>query len=160
MNNNNFIPYIAIQTSKGKMKCLIDTGANKNYISPDHVNIGNCKTETGISVTNINGTHTIDKSASFDRFGINKKLKFYIFKFHKFFDGLIGYESLRNLKARIDIGKNSLKIGRKTFQMQKRFPEDNGSCQQTRSTIWKHQSQTKLLTTLDYRNQLPVGVMW
>ncbi|XP_053686416.1 uncharacterized protein LOC128735958 [Sabethes cyaneus] len=41
-NDNNFVPYITIQTSKGEMKFLIDTGANKNYISPAHVNIENC----------------------------------------------------------------------------------------------------------------------
>lgn len=106
------------------MKFLIDTGANKNYISPEHVNIENCRTENGIRVTNISGTHIINKSASFDPFQIKKKLKFYIFKFHKFFDGLIGYESLRDLNAQIDIRNNSLKIGRKTIKMQKKFPEE------------------------------------
>ena len=113
MKDNNFIPYIAINTTKGEMKFLIDTGANKNYKSPEHVNIQNCKTETGIKVTNICGTQTTSKSASFDPFQKNKKLKFYIFKFHKFFDGLIGYDSLRDLKAQIDIHKISLKIGKK-----------------------------------------------
>lgn len=105
------------------MKFLIDTGANKNYISSDHVNIENCKTEPMSKVTNIKGTHMIDKSASFDPFQINKKLKFFVFKFHNFFDGLIGYESLRDLNAKIDVSKNTLKIGRKTFHMKKRFPE-------------------------------------
>lgn len=107
------------------MKFLVDTGANKNYLSPDHVNIENCKTETGIKVTNIKGTHSINRSASFDPFQINKKLKFFIFKFHNFFDGLIGYESLRDLNAQIDIRKNTLKIGRKTIQMKKRFPDNH-----------------------------------
>lgn len=105
------------------MKFLVDTGANKNYISPAHVNIENCKTEPVSKVTNIRGTHTINKSASFDPFQINKKLKFFIFKFHDYFDGLIGYESLRDLNAKIDVSKNILKIGRKTFHMKKRFPE-------------------------------------
>lgn len=79
MKSNNFIPYISIKTSKGEMKFLVDTGANKNYISPEHVNIDNCKNETGIRVTNINGTITINKSVSFDPFQINKKTK--IFRF-------------------------------------------------------------------------------
>lgn len=102
---------------------MIDTGANKNYISPNHVNIENSKPEKGIKVTNINGTHEIDKSVTFDPFQIKKKLKFYIFKFHDFFDGLIGYETLRDLKAHLDIGKNKLKIGRKTLDLKKKFPE-------------------------------------
>lgn len=105
------------------MKFLIDTGANKNYISPEHVRIENSKLEKGIKVTNINGTYDIDKSVSFDPFQIGKKLKFFIFKFHNFFDGLVGYETLRDLKAHLDIGKNKLKIGRKIFDLKKKFPE-------------------------------------
>lgn len=120
---NNFIPYITISTTKGEMKFLIDTGANKNYISPEHVNVENAKLEKGLKVTNINGTFEIDRSVSFDPFSLNKKLKFYVFKFHQFFDGLIGYESLRDLNAQLDIGKNKLKIGRKTIELKKRFPE-------------------------------------
>lgn len=120
---NNFIPYITIQTTKGEMKFLIDTGANKNYISPEHVNLENAKNEECLKVVNINGTFKINKSVSFDPFSTKKKLKFYVFKFHQFFDGLIGYESLRDLNAQLDIGKNKLKIGRKTIELKKRFPE-------------------------------------
>lgn len=64
--NNNFIPYVTIMTTKGELKFLIDTGANKNYISPEHVNLENSKPEEGIKVTNINGTHKINRSVSFD----------------------------------------------------------------------------------------------
>jgi hypothetical protein len=101
----------------------VDTGANKNYISPRHVNPENCKIENGIQVTNIRGKHKIEKSASFDVFQIKKKVKFFVFDFHDFFDGLIGYETLRDLNAKLDIGKNTLKVGRKTFQMEKKFSE-------------------------------------
>lgn len=104
---------------------MIDTGANKNYISPKLVNIENCQTEKGIKVSNIRGTFDVTKSATFDPFQIKKKLKFYIFKFHNFFDGLIGYESLRDLNAQIDIRKNTLIMGRKTIQMLKKFPNEN-----------------------------------
>lgn len=123
MKNNNFIPYFEINTTKGALKFLVDTGANKNYISPDHVNLENCSTEPGIKVTNIKGTHSINKSATFDVFGIKKKVKFFVFKFHEFFDGLIGYETLRELNAKLDILKNVLKIGRKTFNLNKKFPD-------------------------------------
>lgn len=105
------------------MKFLIDTGANKNYISSEHVNMENAKDEKGLKVTNVNGTFQINKSVSFDPFSINKKIKFFVFKFHHFFDGLIGYESLRDLKAHLDIGKNKLKVGRKTIELKKKFPE-------------------------------------
>lgn len=35
----NFIPYVKLQTSKGTLNFLIDTGANKSYIDPKHVNL-------------------------------------------------------------------------------------------------------------------------
>lgn len=73
----------------------MDTGANKNYISPRHVKPENCKIETGIQVTNIRGRHKIEKSASFDVFQIKKRVKFYVFDFHDFFDGLIEYRNGR-----------------------------------------------------------------
>lgn len=106
------------------MKFLIDTGANKNYICPEHVNFENCKEEFGISVNNIKGSYKINKSASFDVFGIGKKVKFYVYRFHKFFDGLIGYETLRELKAQLNIRTNSLQVGRKTFSLKKKFSND------------------------------------
>lgn len=123
--NNNFVPYLIIHTTKGNLKFLVDTGANKNYISPNHVNEENCKPETGIHVSNIRGKHKIEKSASFDVFQIKKKVKFYIFQFHDFFDGLIGYETLRDLNAQLNIGKNTLKIGRKTFKLEKKFSQNH-----------------------------------
>lgn len=119
--SNDFLPYLSLITTKGELKFLIDTGSNKNYIAPDHVNIENCKDEFGISVNNIKGSHKIEKSASFDIFGIKKKVKFYIYKFHNFFDGLIGYETLRDLKAQLNIRTNSLKVGRKTFALKQKF---------------------------------------
>ena len=90
-------------TSKGELKFLIDTGANKNYISPKHVNIENCKTESGITVKNLSRETVINKSISFDIFEIKKKIKFNVLEFHNFFDGLIRYQSLRDLKARLNI---------------------------------------------------------
>lgn len=72
IKNNNFLPYVSIQISKGEMKFLIDTGAKKNYIAPAHININNCKTEDEINVTYIIGKHKIDKSTSFDLLGIRK----------------------------------------------------------------------------------------
>lgn len=125
MKKSSFIPYVSIQTTKGELKFLVDTGANKNYISPIHVNIENCKDEPTSTVNNMAGQHTINKSASIDIFRIKKKLKFYIFKFHKYFDGLIGYESLRDLKATLNTANNTLKIGRKLIMMKKMFPDEH-----------------------------------
>lgn len=124
MKSNSFIPYISIMTSEGELKFLVDTGANKNYISTNHVNRENCKDEPESTVTNIAGQHRINKSASIDIFQIKKKLKFYVFKFHRFFDGLKGYESLRDLKVTLNTAGNTLKIGRKLIKMKKMLPSE------------------------------------
>lgn len=125
METSSFLPYVSIMTTKGELKFLVDTGANKNYISPAHVNIEVCKDEPASTVTNISGQHVINKSASIDIFQIKKKLKFYIFQFHRFFDGLIGYETLRDLKAIVNTADNTLKIGRKIIKMKKMVPEEH-----------------------------------
>lgn len=36
-------------------------------------------------------------------------MKFYLFKFHHFFDGLIGYETLKDLKVQLDLNNYKLK---------------------------------------------------
>lgn len=123
MKRTSFIPYISVQTTKGELKFLIDTGAKKNKISPIHLKIENCKDEPLSIVTNMAGSHKIIKSASIDIFGIKRKLKFYVLKFHKYFDGLIGYESLQDVKAIVNTANNTLKIGRKIIEMKKMFLE-------------------------------------
>ena len=101
----------------------MDTGSNKNYIIPKKANFENCLDENGIFVSNINGKHSIKKSLLLDIFNINKKIKFYIFHFHDYFDGLIGFETLRDLDGYFDIGKNMLKIGKKEYQLKKKYPD-------------------------------------
>lgn len=89
------MPYIEIRTSKGPLKFLVDTGANKNYISPEHVNDRKCK-PTLLKVTNLRGKHEIRRYVNFNPIPkIHRDSpKFYVFQFHSFFDGLIGYETL------------------------------------------------------------------
>lgn len=73
MKRTSFIPYVSIQTTKGELKFLVDTGANKNYISPMHVNIESCKDEPVSTISNMAGQHKVCKSASIDIFQIKKK---------------------------------------------------------------------------------------
>lgn len=56
-------------------------------------------------------------SESFD-----KPLPYFVFKFHSFFDGLIGYENLSKMNAVIDTNKHHLKIGTKIYPLSKYFP--------------------------------------
>ncbi|XP_055620607.1 uncharacterized protein LOC129764949 [Toxorhynchites rutilus septentrionalis] len=121
----SFLPYLNIKTQIGNLKFLVDTGSNKNYISPEHIHPTmkiNCVPHL---IKNISGSHNIDKFSELNIFFNYKSLprqKFLLFRFHKFFDGLIGYESLKSLGAIIDTVSNELLIGslripmnRKTF---------------------------------------------
>ena len=121
----NFVPHVQISTSKGFLKFLIDTGANKNYISPNHVNIDKCRFTDSINVHNINGVHTVNQFVEFNPF-INipntLKLKFFVFDFHPFFDGLIGYEALQLLRADILSASNELKFPSGKIKMLLKYP--------------------------------------
>lgn len=125
---NNFLPYIVIQSPKfGEIKLLIDTGANKNYISPKLVPYNSIRLGAQHKITNISGTFSVDKFTYFNPFvNFNKNLpsqKFFLFDFHNFFQGLIGYESLKSLRAVIDTAKDSLRIGSIEIPLHKKFPE-------------------------------------
>lgn len=107
---------------------MIDTGANKNYISPKHVNLEKCKITKPVKVTNINGSKNINQLVEFNPFFNipgSKKQVFYIFDFHKFFDGLIGYETLRSLNANILTTQNELKFPTGVVKMFRKYPDSS-----------------------------------
>lgn len=56
----NFIPYLGFPTTKGYLNFLIDTGANKSYINPEHVKKSS-KAKSPSIVSNQNGKFLIDK---------------------------------------------------------------------------------------------------
>lgn len=37
----DFVPFVTIESQNGPLKCLIDTGANKSFISPIHAYLDN-----------------------------------------------------------------------------------------------------------------------
>lgn len=99
------------------MNFLVDTGANKSYINPEHVKSAK-KVKNPALVTNKNGKflikHVVNANLLSESF--NEKLPFYVFKFHTFFDGLIGYENLARMSAVIDTKKHQLTIGKKSYE--------------------------------------------
>jgi hypothetical protein len=123
-NKLNCVPYVELKTDKGTLKFLIDTGANKNNIKPNHVKKNSVgKTST---IQTVNGTFKVDKFINFNPFPTSKfcqNSEFFIFDFHKFFDGLIGYQFLQKSKAVIDAATNMLKFPDFSIQMKRKFPE-------------------------------------
>lgn len=101
------LPYIEIKNPS--LKLLIDTGANQSFLSPDIIDqyykdiVLNFEPFT---VTNLNCTsdnnYTVELQP-FSEFNETSPFKFFLYKFHNVFDGLIGYEMLERLGAKVDL---------------------------------------------------------
>lgn len=115
----------------------MDTGANKSYINPEHVKSAK-KVNNPALVTNKNGKflikHVVNANLLSESF--SGKLPYYVFKFHTFFDGLIGYENLAKMNAVIDTKKHQLTIGTKSYDFSKYFPTSI-NCHETSENIVK-----------------------
>lgn len=77
------------------------------------------------AVSNISGKFIIDRYVEFNPFPdlTEKNFKFHVFEFHKFFHGLIGYETLQELKAKIDTSDNTITVLDTKIQMFKKYPQ-------------------------------------
>lgn len=121
----NCVPYVELKSSKGPLRFLIDTGANKNYIKPEHVNKSR-KSEKVQKVQSVNGIFTLDRFINFNPFPQSKSCEsaeFFVFDFHNFFDGLIGYEFLQKSQATIDASQNELHFQDLSIRMKRKHPE-------------------------------------
>lgn len=94
-------------------KCLIDTGSTKSFINPDLakklfpnlIRHDPYVVSTALGSSKQNHSVTIPAPA---KFKTDKKLKFRLFKFHKYFDCLIGLDCLQQLNAVIDLTNDKL----------------------------------------------------
>lgn len=90
------------------------------------MNLQNCQATEKAVIHTFKGQLTLDKVAHFNPFPNSKssyKMPFYVLKFHDFFDGLIGYESLQRISAVIESHTNTLRLPDISYQMLKKFPD-------------------------------------
>lgn len=124
MSNSLYInlPYITISTNLQPLKFILDTGATHSIVNP-----GLCdpKWKIPTDILQIRTLqHIINVSEKvriplFKEFGDPKsRIDFYVCRFHDLYDGLIGNNILRQLKAKIDYENNILHIGNKTIPLQ------------------------------------------
>lgn len=121
----NCVPYVELNTSKGILRFLVDTGANKNYIKPTHVHRTR-QLERTAKVQTVNGTFRIENFILFNPFPNSEHVaasEFYVFNFNNFFDGLLGYEFLQKSKAVINASSNTLNFPDLSIPLKKKFPE-------------------------------------
>lgn len=100
------MPYIQIENPP--LKLLIDTGANQSFISPSIV--GKYFKDIPLNydpfeVSNVHATSRNDHSITipnFTEFNDNADITLFIYKFHEYFDGLIGTDLLDKWEATIN----------------------------------------------------------
>lgn len=104
---------------------LIDTGANKNIIRPHIIPKNLLESET-TTVTNVLGTQNLSKKGKINFLGFNlPKQTYYEFSFHKFFDGILGSQSMAALNAKIDYKSSTISLNNKTLRFYRYYPTKN-----------------------------------
>lgn len=74
-------------------------------------------------VRNVNGKFQVKDYIEFKPFKNKDALQFFLFDFHTFFDGLIGYESLIQFQADILPSSNTLKFPDYSISMNRKYPD-------------------------------------
>lgn len=108
------MPYVQVKVPAGTLKLLIDTGASTSILNPDKITNKNLIIKTkAYSVKALNNNTFLDSKVEFrffKEFGEDRpNVTFYLFNFHEYFDGLIGYDILRENDMEIDLKNNILK---------------------------------------------------
>lgn len=90
-----------------QLKFLLDTGATHSFLDPKFTTSTNrIRLKTDFKIKTVLSEHTLKEKAEFigfKEFKTNIKFTFLLFKFHDYFDGLLGIDLLSQLKANIDL---------------------------------------------------------
>ena len=88
------------------MRFLLDTGASASFINPEYIPHGELLHCDPVTITTVFKKYQLKTQTNvkiFKEFNQDGLLKFLIFKFHNFFDGLLGLDTLLQLNAKIDL---------------------------------------------------------
>lgn len=114
-SHGNVLPYVSISSPFGRpLKFLIDTGASSLFISPKFINSMDRRKCQLTTISTILHRYDLDEKVTlpiFNEFRQPGEFTFLIFKFHNYFDGLLGLDYLTKLKARIDLENQTLETG-------------------------------------------------
>lgn len=112
-----------VRLEKYNLKLLIDSGSNSNYIKKSFAYNNNFEIkQINVKVKSAHGETDLNEEIEFSvfsEFDINDKLNFKIWSFHPYYDGVIGMEGLRKLKAKLDAHNNLLIINNKEIKLSK-----------------------------------------
>ncbi|XP_055840663.1 uncharacterized protein LOC129908283 [Episyrphus balteatus] len=101
------LPFINISSPFGRpLRFLLDTGASASFINPEYIPHGELLHCDPVTITTVFKKYELKTQTNvkiFKEFNQDGLLKFLIFKFHNFFDGLLGLDTLLQLNAKIDL---------------------------------------------------------
>lgn len=112
VQSKRHLPYIQIKNPP--IKLLIDTGANESFISPEAYEKFYPHIPLDYEPFLVTNTHVTTQNyysltvPCFKELNDNIPIKLFLYKFHNFFDGLIGCEQLKKWNAKIDLAAHSL----------------------------------------------------
>lgn len=113
--HGSILPYIQISSPFGRpLKFLVDTGASSSFIDPKFVHPDDVTRTQPITIATILNKHNIDKKVTLPKFVEFKQpgeIQFLVFRFHGYFDGLLGLDALTAIGAKIDLAKQTLVTG-------------------------------------------------
>ena len=93
------------------LKFLLDSGSNKSFINPSFIPKNIIRKIQPVNISTVFKTHSLNFAVNlpcFQEFNRNIDLEFLLFKFHNYFDGLIGLDILQMLNAKIDFQNSVL----------------------------------------------------
>ena len=119
--SGNVLAYIHISSPFGNLKFLVDSGASHSCLDPKYIFPEYRTKIPPLAVKSILGEHTVNEEIvlpAFNEFNVeNIDIKFLIYKFHDYFDGLLGLNALKSLKGIIDFDNDSLVIGKTKIKL-------------------------------------------
>lgn len=100
---------------------MIDTGASSSFINPEFVDYRDIEKCEPMTISTILHKYDLNDTVTlpiFKELGKSGVFKFLVFKFHKYFDGLLGIDYLKKIGAKLDLGTNTLITGNISIPLQ------------------------------------------
>lgn len=103
------------------LKFLVDTGASASFINPELTDPDTHEIIDPILITTVFNKHKLNRQvtlSAFKEFNTEEKFKFLVFKFHSYFDGLIGLEMMKRLQAKVNLKDKLLETSKSVIPLQ------------------------------------------
>lgn len=120
--HGSILPYINISSPFGRsLKFLIDTGASSSFINPEFIDTRDVEKCEPMTISTVLHKYDLTDTVTlpmFKEIGQPGVFTFLVFKFHGYFDGLLGLDYLKKIGAKVDLKQNKLIAGNISIPLQ------------------------------------------